>query len=395
MGAPCSRQAAAATPPGAGAATADTASTAGTAGTAGTGWEPALLRRHPALRALPRARFVNAPTPVEPLALPGAPAGACFVKRDDRSCPLYGGNKPRKLEFLLGAALARRTRRLVTTGGIGTNHGLATTILGRSLGLATTVVCVPQPPSEHVRRQLADLLAFGAEIRFARSVPGAAARVSWALARSRAAGERPLLIPAGGSSALGDVGYVSAAFELAEQVAAGVLPAPAEIYAPLGTGGTVSGLALGLALAGLPTRVVGVLVTDILPPGARRVRALARASLARLRRLDPSLPEVRLDAGSFEITRAQLGAGYGSPTEAGRAAAAIARDAGLALETTYTAKCLAELIDRLRDGRLRAPALFWNTYNSVDYRAHAPADAARHELPAALRAWLARTEAAG
>jgi D-cysteine desulfhydrase len=357
--------------------------------------EPALLRRHPALRALPRAPLVPAPTPVEPLALPGAPAGACFVKRDDRSCPLYGGNKPRKLEYVLGAARARGTRRLITTGGIGTHHGLATAILGRSLGMATTVVCVPQPLTNHVREQLSAMLAFGAEIRFARGVPGAAAQTLRALARAALAGERPLLVPTGGSSALGDVGFVSAAFELAEQVEAGALPAPAEIYVPVGSGGTLSGLALGLALAGLRARVVGVLVTDILPPGRRRVTALARATLARLRRLDPSLPDVAPGALDFELTRAQLGAGYGAASDAAREAAALARDAGLALETTYTAKCLAELLVRLRDGRARTPALFWNTYNAVDYRAHAPAAAPGPEqLPAALRAWLARAEAA-
>lgn len=361
---------------------------------ASRGVEPALLRRHPALRELPRAPFVTAPTRVEPLALPGAPPGACFVQRDDRSCPLYGGNKPRKLEFVLGAALARRARRLVTSGGIGTHHGLATAILGRSLGMTTTVVCVPQPLTGHVRDQLDAMLAFGAEIHFARGVPGVAAHILITLAHARLAGERPLLVPTGGSSGLGDVGYVAAAFELAEQVAAGALPAPAEVYVPLGTGGTLSGLALGLALAGLRTRVVGVLVTDILPPGARRVRALARATLARLRRLDRTLPDVALGGDAFEIVRTQLGPGYGAATDAGREALAVARDTGLALETTYTAKCLAELLARLRDGRARTPALFWNTYNSIDYRAQAPAGPGLEALPASLRAWMARAEAA-
>ena len=358
------------------------------------GREPALLRRHPALRALPRAPFVPAPTPVEPLALPGAPAGACFVKRDDRSCPLYGGNKPRKLEFVLGAARARGARRLVTTGGIGTHHGLATAILGGSLGMATTVVCVPQPLTGHVLEQLDAMLAFGAEIRFARGVPGAAAQTALTLVRAQLARERPLLVPTGGTSALGDVGFVSAAFELAEQVAEGALPAPAEIYVPVGSGGTLSGLVLGLALAGVRARVVGVLVTDILPPGARRVTALARATLARLRRVDSSLPDVALASDAFEITRAQLGAGYGAPSDAARTAAVVAHEAGLALETTYTAKCLAELLERLRDGRARTPALFWNTYNGVAYRDAAPAGPGREALPATLRAWLAQAEAA-
>jgi len=362
------------------------------AGEGAAGAEPALLRRHPRLRALPRAPFVTAPTPVEPLPLPGAPAGACFVKRDERSCALYGGNKPRKLEWVLGAARARGVRRLVTSGGIGTHHGLATAILGRSLDMATTVVCVPQPVTPHVLEQLDAMLAWGAEIRFARGVPGAAAQTVRALVRARLAGERPLLVPTGGSSALGDVGFVAAAYELADQVAAGALPEPAEIYVPVGSGGTLSGLVLGLALAGLRTRVVGVLVTDILPPGRRRLLGLARATLARLRRIDPTLPAVALAPDAFELTRAQLGAGYGAPSPAAREAAAIARDAGLALETTYTAKCLAELIERLRDGRARAPSLFWNTFNAVDVRRSAPGAAGREALPAALRAWLAAQE---
>lgn len=354
---------------------------------------PALLRRHPALRALPRAPFVPAPTAVEPLALPGAPPGACFVKRDDRSCPLYGGNKPRKLEFVLGAAAARRTRRLVTTGGVGTHHGLATAVLGRSLGMATTVVCVPQPLTPHVREQLLAMHAYGAELRLASGVAGAAVSTALALARSALAGERPLFVPTGGTSALGDIGYVSAAFELAEQVEAGVLPAPGEIYVAVGSGGTLSGLLLGARLAGLRARIVGVLVTDILPPGERRVLALARATLERLRRLDPSLPEVALEAGDFEITRVQLGAGYGAATAAGRAAAAVAEGLGLALETTYTAKCLAELLARLGAGRARTPALFWNTFNSLPLSA--PEGAPGPEsLPEPLRAWLVRAEAA-
>jgi D-cysteine desulfhydrase len=353
----------------------------------------ALLRRYPSLAALPRAPFLTSPTPVEPLALAGVPQGSCWVKRDDVSSSLYGGNKPRKLEFVIGAALARGRERLVTTGGVGTHHGLATTILGRSRGLATTVVVVPQPLDEHVREQLRAMLAFGADLRFARGVFGAAAQVVRALAAAAARGERPSLVPTGGSSALGDVGFVSAAFELADQVEAGELPAPEEIYVPLGSGGTLSGLALGVKLAGLRARPVGVLVNDVLEPRASRVVALARATLSRLRRLAPELPRVEVGADDFEITRAQLGPGYGAATEAGRAAAAACVEMGLRLDLVYTAKCMAELLSRLRQRRARPPVLFWNTYNSVDFWAHAPARPRLEELPAPLRRWLARAEA--
>ena len=134
--------------------------------------EPALFRRFPALAGrIPHRPFLPAATSVARVDLPGGLA--LFVKRDDRSCPLHGGNKPRKLEFLIGEALARRTRRIVTSGGIGTNHGLATTILGRSAGLATTLVLVDQPVTEQVRRALRLFACYGAEVIHARSVPGA------------------------------------------------------------------------------------------------------------------------------------------------------------------------------------------------------------------------------
>lgn len=352
----------------------------------------ALLRRHPALASLPRVALTALPTPVEPLALAGVAAGALWVKRDDRSSPVYGGNKPRKLEFTLAAARAHGSRRLVTTGGIGTHHGLATAIFGRALGMRTTVVVVPQPVTAHVREQLRGLQAFGAELLPAGGIAAAAAQVIRAFARATLRGEKPFWVATGGSSALADVGFVSAAFELAEQIAAGALPEPAEIYVPIGSGGTLAGLALGLRLAGLRARAVGVLVTDILPPTPARLARLANASLALLRRHDPSIAAAPMTAADFEVARAQLGAGYGAATAAGEAASALARDAGLALETTYTAKCLAELLARLADGRARTPALFWNTYNSVDYRAAAPAAPPESELPAAIRRWLAEAE---
>jgi D-cysteine desulfhydrase len=357
------------------------------------GSELPLVRRFPGLAALARIPFVEVPTPVEALHPHGIETDALWVKRDDRSGPLYGGNKPRKLEFVIGAAAARGSRRLVTTGGIGTHHGLATTLLGRTQRMTTTLVLVPQPLTAHVQEQLAAILAFGAEIRFARGVASAAAQVAAALARSAARGERPTFVPTGGSSALGDVGFVSAAFELAEQIEAGALPAPREVFVPVGSGGTLAGLVLGAKLAGLGARWIGVLVTDILPPSPRRLARLARATLRRLRGADPRIPEVALAPDDFEITRAQLGAGYGAPTQAARAAAAACAPA-LRLDEVYTSKCMAEVLARLRDGRARGPVLFWHTYNSVDFRIGMPAPSAAGQLPAPLRRWLARAREA-
>jgi D-cysteine desulfhydrase len=360
-------------------------------------FQPALLRHRPALAGrLAHRAFLAGPTPVEPLALPELPPGRLFVKRDERSSPLYGGNKPRKLEFVIGACLRAGARRLVTTGGLGTHHGLATAILGREAGLATTLVLVDQPVSDEVRESLLLFTAWGAEVVHGRNVAGAALGCVQSLALGWLRGERPRLVPTGGSGSVGNLGFVSAAFELAEQVQAGVLPEPTSIFVPVGTGGTQAGLVLGLRLAGLASRVIGVLVTDILPPTPARLARSARATLRRLRGADPDLPEIRLEAADFELTAAQLGPGYGAATPAAREAAAVAAASGLHLETTYGAKCLAELSARAARGELPGgPVLFWNTFNAVDVKARAPHPADPRRLPASLQRLFRPDVAAG
>jgi D-cysteine desulfhydrase len=165
-----------------------------------------------------------------------------------------------------------------------------------------------------------------------------------------------------------------------------MLEMPSEIYLPVGTGGTYVGLALGLRLAGIPSRVVGVLVTDILPPSPARLARAARAALRRLRRADPSIPELALGPGDFPVTPGQVGTGYGASTPAAEQAVRAALDAGLGLETTYTGKCLAEIRDRARSGVLgEGPILFWNTFSSVDVKQRAPRPFDPAELPVSLR----------
>jgi D-cysteine desulfhydrase len=353
--------------------------------------EPALFRAYPALRAaLPRHPVLRGPTPVEPLRLPGFAPGALWIKRDERSSPSHGGNKPRKLEWILGHALARGARRLITTGGLGTNHGLATAILGREAGLATTLVLVRQPISAAVRRALLLQAAYGAAQVYGANVPGAALQLLRVLGASALRGERPYLVATGGSSPRGSVGFVSAALELAAQVREGCLPAPRRLYVALGSGGTLAGLVAGVRLAGLATRVVGVLVTDILAPSPARLAALARATLRLLQRGDPGLPRRTIAGCDFEVLESELGPGYGAPTPAAERAVRLAAEAGLALETTYTGKCLAALLARAGEANDSAPVLFWNTCNAVDVAARAPAPLDPARLPRRLRRLVER-----
>lgn len=335
----------------------------------------AIERRFPALVGrLPRVRCTTLPTRVHRLERLGSEIGvdALWVKRDDESGVRYGGNKPRKLEFLLGDALADRKTTVLTFGGIGTHHGLATAICARAVGLRTILLLLKQPVTDHVRRCLLLDYAAGAELHYASTVPRLTARALRVCGRELLRGELPYIIPTGGTSALGMVGYVNAAFELQQQIAAGELPEPAWIFVPMGSGGTFAGLVLGAKLAGLHCRVAAVLVTDILPPSAEKLARLAARSQSLLRQHAPALPRVPLGAEDFRIISGYVGTGYGAPTEAARRARDMMDQIeGIPLETTYTAKCLAGMIDALRAREYRSgPVVFWNTYSSVDPASH-------------------------
>ena len=337
--------------------------------------ELALERAFTSLRGrVPRVVLTELPTRVHRLPALTATLGAAdiWVKRDDESGHLYGGNKPRKLEFVLADALAAGKRSVLTFGGIGTHHGLATAICARAVGLRAILLLLKQPVTEHVRRGLLLDLAAGAELHYAPSVARLSVRTLQVCAREIARGQVPYVIPAGGTSAHGVVGYINAAFELREQIRAGVLPEPAWIFVALGTGGTVAGLVAGLKLAGLRSRVAAVLVTDIRPPSASVLARIGSKSWSLLRQWSPALPDLALSAGDFRILETSLGAGYGAPTEAARHARdMLERLEGLHLETTYTAKCVAGMIEALHQGgHGGGPVLFWNTYSSVDPASH-------------------------
>jgi len=332
----------------------------------------ALDRRFPDLSSrLGRFPLCDLPTRVAPLEQlrKAAGLGEIWIKRDDESCRLYGGNKPRKLELLIGRARRRGRRTLMTFGGLGTHHGLATTICAQEAGLRTILVLVPQPLTEHVREAMLLDAAFGAEMHAVGSVAGAVRRGLWLYARGFLQRDWPELVPTGGTSALGTIGYVNAALELAEQVAAGELPEPDWIFVPLGSGGTVAGLVAGLKLTPLRTRVAGVLVTDILPPGPVRLASTARSALRLMRARGADLDgPVAVDSGDFFVIRSHLGSGYGAPTEEAEAARRLLFDSeGIELETTYSAKCLAALLAAAGSPEYRGKRiLFWNTYSSVD-----------------------------
>jgi 1-aminocyclopropane-1-carboxylate deaminase/D-cysteine desulfhydrase-like pyridoxal-dependent ACC family enzyme len=342
----------------------------------------ALLARFPELAAsVPWISLGQFPTPVARLARLGQQLGAeLWVKRDDLSGEVYGGNKVRKLEHLLAEARRRSTQAVVTVGGIGSNHLVATAIYGRQLGLPTRAVVVPQPVTPHVRRVLDQLRVLGVEL-----VPcSSRLAVPLALLRARRGLERPFVIPPGGSSPLGTLGYVAAGLELAAQIHRGEMPPPDDIFVTLGSGGTIVGLRLGLALARLSCRVVGVRVVERVLAHRAWLQILSMRTAALLRRIGvPSVGALPL----MTIIHDQYGGQYGRATVAGQAAADLTMETeGLKLDTTYTAKTMAALVACCQSAGRSRRLLFWHTFNSRDVVLPA---SSLPLLPQTIRMWLA------
>ncbi|MFE9581858.1 1-aminocyclopropane-1-carboxylate deaminase/D-cysteine desulfhydrase [Nocardia sp. NPDC006044] len=322
-----------------------------------------LHKRFPDLAdTLPYLRLGTAPTPVRPLDVGTAAALWC---KDDSvyGDGGWGGNKVRKLEWLLPEAHRRGARTILTVGGTGTNWGLATALYGRDQGISTILTLVDQPADDHVRAQLRRIEKSGAAVHLTHTKRRTRLTAPWLYLRHKLGRERPYFLPVGGSSPLGALGYVEGALELADQIAAGVLPEPGHIVTAVGSGGTAAGLALGLRLAGLRTRVVGVVVNDSLPLDAPHIIRLAAKAERLLRSRGAQFEPTGLGVDDLTITTDWLGPGYGHATPAAREAQSLAAQDGLGLETVYTAKALAAVLHLDTAGAFGAgPVLFLNTY---------------------------------
>lgn len=304
------------------------------------------------MRSLPLGRY---PTPVERVDGLSTAHAELWVKRDDRTNDVYGGNKVRKLEWLLADARARGAKRIVTVGAAGSHHVLATTYFGRREGFEVEALLVPQPRTDHVVEVLRAGIALGLHAVPVRSWASAALAMAY---RRATTGKGTRFIPVGGSSVVGAMGYVVAARELAAQVRAGAMPEPDYCVVALGSGGTAAGLAAGLAAEGMKTRVVGVCVSD--PLWALRFLSLRLARACARRITSP--PGVR--SARLSTDPRFIGRGYGHGTPEGDDATRDAGAAGLALDPTYTAKAFASALWHVRARRGRV-ILYWHTLSSA------------------------------
>jgi D-cysteine desulfhydrase len=335
---------------------------------------------------LQRTRIANLPTPVssETLHIAGN-VQTIWIKHDDVSGSLYGGNKVRKLEYILQRAALRKATRIATFGAVASNHALATALYARSLGLNCTCFLSHQQADEKCARTLDAHLANETELVYY----GGSYQSRVATLRKHAQGRNCWVVPVGGSSWLGSVGFVNAAFELAEQVATNELPCPDTIYVATGTMGTSAGLALGLALAGLPTRIQAVRVTDQKFANVTGMRRLINKIATMLRLNGADIPDDIEKQVRLDFREEFFGDGYAkSNPETDRAVAIAAEQLDLTLESTYTGKAMRALLQDLQHGNSGETPLFWNTYNSRPWPVAAVTPADRARLPEPFRRYV-------
>ena len=309
---------------------------------------------------LPRQSLGFFPTPLVELPRLSQALGGplIFMKRDDLTGLALGGNKTRKLEFILGEALAQGADCIITAGAAQSNHCRQTAAAAAQLGLECHLVLGGQQPAEAKGNLLLDEL-LGAQLHWA-GEHRKGEDINELAERLRAAGKKPFVVPYGGSNELGAAAFVEALYELKTQITALVMPPQTIVFAS-SSGGTQAGLMVAKKLLNWDVELLGIKIDKQEGDSQtfeQSVLELAR-STARLLGVEAefSLSDVQLN-GDY------LGQGYGVVGEAEREAIRLtAQLEGILLDPVYTGRAMAGMIDLIRSGKIgtEAPVLFWPT----------------------------------
>jgi len=301
-----------------------------------------------------RISIAHLPTPIEELPRLSEFLGGprLLVKRDDQTGLAFGGNKTRKLEFLVAEAQAQGAKMLISAGAIQSNHCRQTAAAAARFGFRCTLVLTGEKPAKASANLLLDQL-FGVEFVWVADRADRDRVLGETYERARENGKQPYLVPYGGSSTTGALGYVYAMEEFVGQNVAADW-----IVFGTSSGGTHAGLVLGQRLFGYSGKVLGISIDE--PEDELRVHVAGLASDTSERlgeRIEFTPADVMANADYCT-------AGYGVLTGAEREALHLfARYEGLLLDPVYTGRAAAGLIDLIRKGFFRKDetVLFWNT----------------------------------
>lgn len=331
---------------------------------------------HPQLNAYPRLPLSDYPTPLEPLPrLSEALNRQIYIKRDDLCGSALGGNKIRKLEYLVAEAQALGARKVVTFGGLQSNHACLTATVARRCGMEPHLFYFERRPAQLVGNLLLNEL-LGAKMHFfplGGSKDGSMTLETTnllvrCLARLRLGPH--YFVPVGGHSWRGCLGYVRAAVELNQQAETLGLE-NSRLLLAAGTGGTLAGLLAGLTLSSSSLRPLGIDVGRLWKRFSNSIARLAGELCARLGQPHAfDAAEIPLIEGTY------VGRRYGVPSTEGIAAVQyLARLEGIILDPIYTGKAFAGLLDLVKGGQLddEEPIIFLHTGGVPSLFAHADA----------------------
>jgi L-cysteate sulfo-lyase len=272
-----------------------------------------------------------------------------YVKRDDLMGLGAGGNKLRKLEFLLGDAISQGSDTFITVGGLQSNHARLSAAAAAYIGMACELVLVQVVPrSDEAYRRNGNILLdeiFGAKIHLLSSTENALDFAKDRAAVLKSEGRRPYLVGSGGSSPVGCLGYANCAVEIMKQQQE-IEDGFTQIVVPNGSSGTHAGLAAGFASVGMdPARISSYAVLRPARETQLITYELAKATLAIV---DPTKS---IDSDAIHVNDEELGDGYGIPTSAmSDAVRTMARTQGLLLDPVYTRKAFAGVLAAVRSG---------------------------------------------
>ena len=306
------------------------------------------------LSKFPRFPLAHLPTPLEPLDRLRRHIGGprLYIKRDDCTGLALGGNKTRKLEFLIGDARKAGATTIVTEGGLQSNHVRQTAAAAAKAGLTCHLVLNHNTPIDTaIYRENGNLLldrVLGAVVHPCAAVETRADALARLLPKLRDEGEAPYYIPTGGSNETGALGYAAAALELLQQANEAGISIDRVLFAT-SSGGTQAGLVVGMAMAEARVQVLGIDIENKADSLLADVRKIAEACAHKVG-LKAALPN-----DAFEIRRGYAGAGYGIPSPGMvDAVGLLARLEGIVLDPVYAGKAMAGLIDLMRTGAFGA-----------------------------------------
>ncbi|MBU3020830.1 D-cysteine desulfhydrase family protein [Aestuariibacter sp. A3R04] len=305
------------------------------------------------LSELPRTSLAFLPTPLSAISRfageIGAPASSLLIKRDDCTGLAQGGNKTRKLEFILGDALKKGATSVITVGALQSNHVRQTAAACASLGLECDVVLTTSVPRTlDVYKHNGNLLlnAFlGATIHRVDNTAMQQQKVTELIEHKARQGKRPYFIPTGGSNAIGALGYANAVEELAQQCDAFLGRGRCFIFHASASGGTQAGLVVGNAILGNPFKVIGV---NVYKPDRAAVLDNVKSIVDEMISTFSLSLQAKPD---FELVQGFQGEAYGIPTQEGNEALQLmARSEGILVDPVYSAKALAAVVTGFRRG---------------------------------------------